>query len=126
MALYMVIERFRNGDAVPVYRRFQYHGHMEGDGLNYVSSWIDESFAYCYQLMETDDRSLLDHWMSRWDDLVEFEVHAVMTSREAFETDSAKIKPGMKPDQLHLKFRGVRPESRVSGGPATQDADVSN
>jgi Protein of unknown function (DUF3303) len=94
VALYMVIERFRHGDAVPVYRRFQDHGRMEGDGLNYVSSWVDESFATCYQLMETDDRSLLDHWMRRWDDLVEFEVHSVMTSREAFERIAPKLNQG--------------------------------
>ena len=94
MALYMVIERFRNGDAVPVYRRFQDQGRMAGDGLNYLSSWVDESFAICYQVMETDDRSLLDHWMSRWEDLVEFEVHTVMTAREAFEQIAPKLNTG--------------------------------
>ena len=69
MALYMVIEHFRGGDAVSVYRRFRAQGRIAGEGLKYVSSWVDESFTTCYQLMETDDRSLLEDWMSRWADL---------------------------------------------------------
>jgi hypothetical protein len=81
--LFMVVEHFRNGDAVPVYRRFKDHGRMAPDGLTYVSSWVDENLATCYQLMETADRSLLDEWMRNWKDLVEFEVHPVVTSQEA-------------------------------------------
>ena len=83
MAVYMVIERFRNGDAVPVYRRFKERGRMAPSGLNYVSSWITADLTTCYQVMETADRALLDEWMRRWSDLVEFEVHAVITSQEA-------------------------------------------
>ena len=37
----------------------------------------------CYQVMETDDRALLDEWIANWNDLVEFEVHPVMTSADA-------------------------------------------
>jgi len=33
--------------------------------------------------METADRSLLERWMSNWADLVEIEVHTVITSQEA-------------------------------------------
>ena len=85
MALYMVVERFRNGDAVPVYRRFRERGRMAPPGLNYVSSWVTEDLSTCYQVMETADRALLDEWLQRWSDLVEFEVHPVMTSQEAAE-----------------------------------------
>jgi hypothetical protein len=83
MGLYMVIERFRGGDAAPVYRRFREQGRLAPAGLHYVSSWVDESLATCYQVMETSDRSLLEEWMRRWEDLVEFEVHPVLTSAEA-------------------------------------------
>jgi hypothetical protein len=79
----MVIERFRNGDAAPVYRRFKERGRMAPSGLNYVSSWITADLTTCYQVMETADRALLDEWMRRWSDLVEFEVHAVITSQVA-------------------------------------------
>ena len=83
--LYMVVERFKNKDAVPVYRRFRDRGRMAPPGLVYISSWVDESLSCCYQLMKTDDRNLLDQWMANWSDLVEFEVHRVTTSSEAAE-----------------------------------------
>ena len=81
--LYMVVERFKGGDAVPVYRRFRDHGRLAPDGLSYISSWVDTRLERCYQLMETDDRQLLDEWIGGWSDLVDFEVHAVITSAEA-------------------------------------------
>jgi molybdate-binding protein len=81
--LFMVIERYRNGDAVPVYRRFRERGRMAPEGLTYVSSWVDRDLRVCYQVMETGERALLDQWISRWEDIVDFEVIAVMTSSEA-------------------------------------------
>jgi hypothetical protein len=83
--LYMVIEHFKEGNAVPVYRRFHDRGRLAPEGLTYISSWVDTNFKRCYQLMETDKRELLDQWISRWADLVDFEVHPVMTSAEAAE-----------------------------------------
>ncbi len=88
--LYMVVESFKNGDAVPVYRRFRDRGRMTPAGLDYVSSWVSDKLDRCYQLMETDDRTLLDQWMANWSDLVDFEVHTVISSKEAAE----KIAPG--------------------------------
>jgi hypothetical protein len=81
--LYMVVERFKDGDAVPVYRRFRDRGRMAPPGLTYVSSWVDEELACCYQLMETEQRALLDEWIANWSDLVDFEVRPVITSQEA-------------------------------------------
>jgi len=81
--LFMVIEHFRNGEAGPVYRRFKESGRMAPDGLAYISSWVDKNLATCYQVMETADPGLLDEWMRNWKDLVEFEVHPVITSQEA-------------------------------------------
>jgi len=82
-SLYMVIERFKNGDAASVYGRFRERGRLAPEGLEYVSSWVDHGLTTCYQLMETDDRALLEQWMARWSDLVDFEVHPVLTSKEA-------------------------------------------
>jgi len=79
----MVVENFRNGDPVPVYRRFRERGRLAPEGVQYVSSWVDEKLEGCFQLMETDDRLLLDEWMEYWSDLVEFEVYAVVSSAEA-------------------------------------------
>jgi Protein of unknown function (DUF3303) len=81
--LYMVVEHFKNKDAVAVYRRFRASGRMAPEGLMYVSSWVDDKLERCYQLMETHDRRLLDEWMANWSDLINFEVHAVITSKEA-------------------------------------------
>jgi Domain of unknown function (DUF3303) len=81
--LYMVIEYFKNGDPVPVYRRFRERGRLAPDGLRYVNSWVAANLERCYQLMETDDPTLLDSWIAQWEDLVHFEVHPVVTSAEA-------------------------------------------
>jgi hypothetical protein len=81
--LYVVVEHFRNGDAAPVYRRFREQGRLAPEGLRYVSSWVTRDLKRCYQVMETDDPALLREWLSRWEDLVEFEVIPVVTSAEA-------------------------------------------
>ena len=81
--LYLVIEHFRDGDPAPVYHRFRAQGRLAPDGLRYVASWVTTDLARCYQVMECDDRALLDAWIARWADLVEFEVVPVLTSAEA-------------------------------------------
>ena len=89
--LYMVVEHFKDGDAAPVYRRFRERGRLAPAGLSYVSSWVDERFQRCFQIMETEERKLLDEWIANWSDLVEFEVFPVMTSQEALE----KLSPNL-------------------------------
>jgi hypothetical protein len=84
-SLYMVVEHYKNKDAVPIYRRFRERGRMTPEGLGYVASWVDHEMTTCYQIMETADPALLDQWMANWKDLVDFEVHPVMTSKEASE-----------------------------------------
>jgi len=81
--LYMFIEHFRGGDAVPVYRRFRDRGRLAPDGLRYVASWVAEDFTRCFQVMDCDDPELLKRWMAEWQDLVEFEVVPVRTSANA-------------------------------------------
>jgi hypothetical protein len=87
----MVVEHFKNGDAASVYRRFRERGRMASAGLTYVSSWVDERLERCFQLMETEDRRLLDEWVANWSDLVDFEVYAVMTSKEAAEKVASEL-----------------------------------
>jgi hypothetical protein len=91
MALYMVIEHFKDGDAVPIYRRFRDQGRMAHDGLSYVSSWIDDKMTCCYQIMETSKRSLLDEWIAKWSDLIDFEVCPVFTSKETAEKIAPRL-----------------------------------
>jgi hypothetical protein len=89
--LFMVIERFRNGDAAAVYRRFREQGRMMPEGLEYVESWVDSSFNQCFQLMSCDNPGLFEEWITHWQDLVEFEVVPVVTSKEA----AAAISPSL-------------------------------
>ena len=91
MSLYMVVEHFKNADARSVYRRFRERGRMAPEGLTYVSSWVTDTLDRCYQLMETEDPALLDEWIANWRDIVDFEVHPVVTSREAAD----KIGPAL-------------------------------
>ena len=89
--LYMVIEHFRDSDPVPVYRRFRDRGRLAPEGLNYIFSWIDTGLARCYQVMEAEDPALLDEWIAQWSDIVDFEVHPVITSAEAAELVALRL-----------------------------------
>ena len=89
--LYMVVEHFKNQDAVPVYRRFRECGRLAPEGLTYVSSWVDDKLERCYQLIETEDHRLLEEWMANWRDLTDFEVYPVMTSKEAAEKIAPRL-----------------------------------
>jgi len=80
--LFMVIETFRHG-AAPVYQRFREKGRMMPEGVEYRGSWVTADLGRCFQIMECDDRRLLDEWMRSWSDLVDFEVISVITSAEA-------------------------------------------
>jgi hypothetical protein len=57
--LFMVIERFKNQDGVPVYKFVRDKGIKFPDGLKYHGSWIEPNFDRCFQLMECDDARLL-------------------------------------------------------------------
>lgn len=85
VTLYLVIEHFADGDPVPVYQRFRERGRLAPTGLDYRGSWVTTDLTRCYQVMECDDRTLLDAWIAQWDDLVRFEVAEVLTSEQAVQ-----------------------------------------
>ncbi len=87
----MIIEHFKNGDPIPVYRRFRDRGRLAPDGLQYVSSWVDEKLEQCFQIMETPNRLLLDQWIMNWNDIVEFDVFPIMSSLEATERIAPRL-----------------------------------
>jgi uncharacterized protein DUF3303 len=88
---YMVVEHFRGGDALPVYRRFRERGRLAPEGLRYVASWVTDDFRRCFQIMECEDLRLLAEWTARWEDLVDFEVIPVMTSAEALAAVAPRL-----------------------------------
>jgi hypothetical protein len=81
--LFLIIERFKNGDPRPVYERFAARGRLAPEGVNYVNSWVTEDLATCFQVMDSPNRELLDAWIANWKDIVDFEVQPVLTSAEA-------------------------------------------
>jgi hypothetical protein len=84
--LFMVIERFKDQDAVAVYRRAREQGRGIPEGVRYVGSWVEANFDRCFQVMECADARLLQEWVLRWRDLVEFEIVPVVPSTETAET----------------------------------------
>lgn len=85
--LFMVIERFRNGDYASVGERFRARGRLipDGAGVEFVASWMTTDGAACYQLMRAPDVAALAPWLAAWADLVEFEVVEVEESGEFWE-----------------------------------------
>ena len=79
--LFMVIENFRH-EAAQIGERFESKGRMLPEGVTYHHSWIDTVGGRCFQLMEASDEKLLKPWVSRWDDLIDFEIIPVVTSAE--------------------------------------------
>jgi hypothetical protein len=101
---FMLVETFPDGMQA-VYERVASEGRNLPRGLRLVDSWVDESLNRCFQLMETDDRELLDEWMASWADLTRFEVVPVITSEEAM------LRSGVEP---------VRSGPRRSGSPTVR------
>ena len=82
--IFMVIENFKKGSAKAIYDRYEKHGRMMPEGLNYINSWVDTKFEKCYQVVECDDEKELQKCIVNWQDLVDFEIMPVMTSNEAY------------------------------------------
>ena len=89
--LFMVIENFRNQDAKTVYRRFRDKGRQMPDGLAFVSSWVTADLGRCFQLMETDDATLLQRWVAEWSDLVDFEIVPVTPGKSTAAALSGQL-----------------------------------
>ena len=77
---YMVIENFKANTTDKVYERFRAKGRMLPPGLVYIDSWLSLDRTKCFQLMSSDRPELLDEWMGKWRDLVDFEVVPVQDS----------------------------------------------
>ena len=80
--LFMVIETFKGRNSKAVGERFATNGRMLPDGVAYHASWVDPTGNRCFQIMEASNRESLDAWITRWNDLVDFEVIPVLTSAD--------------------------------------------
>jgi len=92
--LFMIIERFRDQDMVPIYQRLGDSGRMMPEGLKYVDSWIEPNFARCFQLMECDDARLIQEWVLQWRGLgMTFEIVPVVSSAQTREVVAPHLGP---------------------------------
>jgi hypothetical protein len=92
--LFMVIEHFEHNDMVPVYERVRDSGRSLPAGLTYVDSWVEPSFARCFQLMACDDARLLQQWVLQWRGLgVRFEFFPVVPSAQTREVVTPHLAP---------------------------------
>ncbi len=81
--LFMVIERLKNRDPIPVYQRLRDGGRTMPEGLKYLGSWIEPNFDRCFQLMECDDARDFQRWILSWGpDFASFEIVPVVESQE--------------------------------------------
>jgi Protein of unknown function (DUF3303) len=87
--LFMVIERCKNCDPVPIYARLREQGRALPAGVRYIDSWVEANFDRCFQLMECEDAASLQRWILEWRDLVTFEIVPVVPSMTTRETVTA-------------------------------------
>jgi hypothetical protein len=93
--LFMLIERFRDNDMLPAYRRIREAGRMLPEGLKYIDSWVEPNFSRCFQLMECADLRLLQEWILQWRGSgVTFEIVPVVSSKETREVVAPYLDKG--------------------------------
>jgi hypothetical protein len=84
--LFMIIERFRDNDMVPIYKQVRDGGRMLPEGLKYIDSWVEPNFSRCFQLMECDELRLIQEWVLQWRGSgATFEIVPVVGSKETSE-----------------------------------------
>ena len=84
--LFMIVERFKDNDMVPIYKRVRDEGRTFPEGLKCIDSWVEPNFSRCFQLMECDDLRLLQEWILRLRGYgVTFEIIPVVSSSETRE-----------------------------------------
>jgi hypothetical protein len=80
--LFLVIERFLQGNPQAVGQRFRERGRMLPEGVTYQASWMEHTGTRCFQIMEARDRDSLNPWIRSWQDLVDFDIIPVVTSAD--------------------------------------------
>ena len=84
--LFMIIERFKDNDMLPVYKRVRDEGRILPEGLSYLDSWVEPNFSRCFQLMQCDDLTLLQQWILKWRGAgISFEIVPVVSSKDTRE-----------------------------------------
>ena len=91
--LFMVIERFRDNDMVPIYQKVRDQGRGLPDGLEYIDSWVEPNFSRCFQLMRCDDLRLFQEWCLHWRGTgASLEIVPVVSSKDTREVVEPHLK----------------------------------
>ena len=88
--LFMVIERFSDGDMVPAYQRLREKGRSLPEGLEYVDSWVEPNCSRCFQLMRCDDPRLFQE-KTRDAGAVDLGRHGQFAIEAAIDDDLASL-----------------------------------
>ena len=95
--LFMVIERFRDNDMVPIYQRVRDAGRSLPAELEYLDSWVEPNFSRCFQLMRCDDLRLFQEWCLQWRGSgATFEIVPVLPSKDTQEVVAPYLDPPKK------------------------------
>src|SRR6266849_6495019 len=112
--LFMVIERFKDRDPIPVYTRVRDAGIKFPEGLAYVGSWIEPNFDRCFQLMECEDLRLLQEWILNCQGLgMTFEIVPVVPSKETREVVASFLDPKFAAVPTVISGRASKKQSRL-------------
>jgi hypothetical protein len=112
--LFMIVERFKDQDPVPVYAHLDKVGRRLPDGLVYHASWIEPNFDRCFQLMECDDASLLQQWILSWRGAgVSFEIVPVVPSAQTRAIVAPLLKSAAQPKAASRGALRARPRRRT-------------
>jgi hypothetical protein len=104
--LFMVIERFRDDEMLPAYRRLRESGRSLPEGLEYVDSWVESNFSRRFQLMRCDDLRLIQAWILEW-----------RSSGVTFESSpSSPARRRGRSSSPISNHRSSRPEERLAAG----------
>lgn len=96
--LFMIIETFKDNDMVPVYERLEERGRGVTEGLRFIDSCVEPSFARCFQLMECSDLKPLQAWILHWRGTgATFEVVPVLHGSETRAVVAAHRADGVDP-----------------------------
>jgi hypothetical protein len=116
--IFMVIERFKDDDMLPIYKRVRDEGRMLPQGLEYIDSWVEPNFSRCFQLMECDDLRLLQQWILKWRGSgVSFEIVPVVSSKDTREV----VAPHLGGPLVRI----ARPTSHARNSRAARGSDVA-
>lgn len=112
--LFIIIERFKDHDMLPIYRRVRDEGRVIPDGLKYIDSWVEPNFARCFQLMECDDARLLQQWILRWRGYgATFEIVPVVSSKDTREVVAPFLDPPAFTSEANLAAAGPAPRAHA-------------